>query len=142
MPEAAPPQVALCPSDALQERGTAYVFDLLEYGRPVRGFVLRFDGQVWGYLNRCVHVPMEMDWQAGVFMDSTQRWILCSTHGAAYEPTSGRCVAGPCGRAGVLVSFPRPHAGIPGLTSARPPRCKPVDTFPRARLHGTHLRSR
>jgi nitrite reductase/ring-hydroxylating ferredoxin subunit len=41
---------------------------------------------------------MEMDWQAGVFMDSTQRWILCSTHGAAYEPTSGRCVAGPCGR--------------------------------------------
>ena len=91
MPEAAPPPVALCPSDALQERGTAYVFDLLEYGRPVRGFVLRFDGQVRGYLNRCVHVPMEMDWQAGVFMDSTQRWILCSTHGAAYEPTSGRC---------------------------------------------------
>lgn len=98
MPEGVPPPVALCPSDKLHERGSAHVFDLLEYGRPVRGFVLRVDGRVQGYLNRCLHVPMEMDWQAGEFMDSTRRWILCSTHGAAYEPASGRCVAGPCGR--------------------------------------------
>lgn len=98
MPEGVPPPVALCPSDKLHERGSAHVFDLLEYGRPVRGFVLRVDGRVQGYLNRCLHVPMEMDWQAGEFMDPTRRWILCSTHGAAYEPASGRCVAGPCGR--------------------------------------------
>jgi hypothetical protein len=27
-----------------------------------------------------------------------KRWILCSTHGAAYEPADGHCVGGPCGK--------------------------------------------
>ena len=26
-----------------------------------------------------------------------KRWILCSIHGASYEPANGRCVGGPCG---------------------------------------------
>jgi nitrite reductase/ring-hydroxylating ferredoxin subunit len=90
--------VDLCEAAELQDGGTAHVFDLLEYGRPVRGFVLRFEGRLVGYLNRCLHVPMEMDWQPGVFFDSSGRWILCSTHGAAYHPQDGRCGAGPCGR--------------------------------------------
>ena len=86
----------LCASDALIERGLAHVFDLLEYGRPARGFVLRFDGQLVAYLNQCAHVPAEMDWQPGHFLDDEKRWILCSIHGAAYEPASGLCVGGPC----------------------------------------------
>jgi nitrite reductase/ring-hydroxylating ferredoxin subunit len=39
-----------------------------------------------------------MDWQPGEFLDMDKRWILCSIHGATYEPRDGRCVAGPCGR--------------------------------------------
>ncbi len=39
-----------------------------------------------------------MDWQEGEFLDMDRRWILCSIHGAAYEPADGRCVGGPCGR--------------------------------------------
>ena len=88
--------VVLCTSETLTERGPAHVFDLLEFGQPMRGFVLRFDGRVVGYLNRCAHVPAEMDWQPGQFLDDSGRWILCSIHGAAYEPTDGRCVGGPC----------------------------------------------
>jgi hypothetical protein len=38
-----------------------------------------------------------MDWQPGQFLDMDKRWILCSIHGAAYEPANGRCVGGPCG---------------------------------------------
>ena len=90
--------VRLCPSDALAEKGLAYVFDVLQWREPVRAFALRFEGQVVAYLNRCVHVPSEMDWQPGEFLDSRQEFILCATHGAAYEPSSGRCVAAPCGR--------------------------------------------
>ena len=93
----AQPQL-ICMSQELAERGRAVVFDLLEYGRPVRGFVLRFDGSVVGYLNRCVHVPTEMDWQPGEMLDSSRQWILCSMHGAAYHPADGRCAGGPCGR--------------------------------------------
>ena len=88
----------LCASSDLAEGGQALVFDLLQYGQPVRAFALRFDGRVVAYLNRCVHVPAEMDWRPGEFLDSDKRFILCSTPGAAYEPLDGRCVAGPCGR--------------------------------------------
>lgn len=90
--------VALCPSAALVERGRAFVFDVTVWRQPARAFVLRFEGRPVGYLNRCVHVPVEMDWQPGEFLDMDRRWIVCSIHGATYEPTDGRCVAGPCGR--------------------------------------------
>ena len=97
---AAPPgePELLCDSRELAESGRALVFDVMQYRQPVRAFALRWRGQVVAYLNRCVHVPAEMDWQPGEFLDSDKRFILCSTHGAAYEPSNGRCVAGPCGR--------------------------------------------
>jgi nitrite reductase/ring-hydroxylating ferredoxin subunit len=97
-PEAGADAQHLCASAELAERGLALVFDVLQYGEPVRAFALRFEGEVIAYLNRCVHVPTEMDWQHGVFLDGDQRFILCSTHGASYEPLDGRCVGGPCGR--------------------------------------------
>jgi nitrite reductase/ring-hydroxylating ferredoxin subunit len=88
----------LCASADIAERGRAWVWDVLEYGRPVSAFALRFDGQLRAYLNRCVHVAAEMDWQPGEFLDADRRWILCAIHGASYEPATGRCVDGPCGR--------------------------------------------
>lgn len=88
----------LCASAELEEAGRAHVWDLLEYGRPARAFVLRFEGQLRGYINRCLHVPVEMDWQAGEFLDSERRHIVCSIHGATYQPEDGQCVGGPCGR--------------------------------------------
>ncbi|MEY4751347.1 MAG: hypothetical protein RIQ60_3561 [Pseudomonadota bacterium] len=97
LPDATPEAgVPLCHSAELIEAGRAHVFDLLERGRPVRAFALRFEGRVVAYLNRCAHVPAEMDWQPGVFLDDTRRYILCSMHGAVYTPHDGRCVAGPC----------------------------------------------
>jgi nitrite reductase/ring-hydroxylating ferredoxin subunit len=88
----------LCASADLVERGQGFVFDVLLWGAPARAFALRFDGRVVAYLNRCAHVPTEMDWQAGHFLDTDKRWIICSRHGAAYEPADGRCVGGPCGK--------------------------------------------
>lgn len=93
--EAAEP---LCASAELAERGKGWVWDVLEYGRPARAFALRIDGAAVAYMNRCLHVPTEMDWQPGEFLDMDRRYILCSVHGAAYEPRDGRCVGGPCGR--------------------------------------------
>jgi nitrite reductase/ring-hydroxylating ferredoxin subunit len=88
----------LCASSDLAEKGAAVVFDVLHFNQPARAFVLRFDGQVVAYLNRCVHVSAEMDWQPGEFLDGEREFILCSIHGAAYAPLTGRCVGGPCGR--------------------------------------------
>ena len=97
-----PPQ-PLCGSGDLVERGSAWVFDVLHFRQPARAFALRFDGRVVAYLNRCVHVPTEMDWQPGEFLDSAREFILCSIHGAAYDPHDGRCIGGPCGRGKLTV---------------------------------------
>ena len=97
-----PPQ-HLCASADLTEKGLAIVFDVMHYREPARAFALRFEGKVVCYLNRCVHVPTELDWQPGEFLDSDKAFILCSIHGAAYEPRSGRCLAGPCGNGKLTV---------------------------------------
>jgi nitrite reductase/ring-hydroxylating ferredoxin subunit len=86
----------LCASADLDERGKAVLFDVLLWGQPARAFALRFDGKVVAYLNRCAHVPTELDWQPGEFLDLDKRWIICSIHGATYEPSDGHCIAGPC----------------------------------------------
>ena len=92
------PPVRLCASAELPEKGRAIVFDVLQWREPMHAFVLRFDGRVLAYLNRCVHAQTEMDWQPGEFLDSRKEFILCASHGAAYEPHSGKCAGGPCGR--------------------------------------------
>ena len=96
-PDAAPAE-HICSAADLQEGGRGVVFDLLEFNRPARAFVLRFEGHVVGYLNRCAHVPTELDWQPGEFMDGDKREIICAVHGATYDPRTGRCTGGPAGR--------------------------------------------
>jgi len=71
---------------------------VLHFREPARAFAMRFDGKVVAYLNRCVHVPTELDWNPGEFLDSGKEFILCSIHGAAYNPRDGHCIGGPCGR--------------------------------------------
>ncbi len=95
-----PPRAAqwLCAGADLQDGGKAVLFRVREFQREQTAFALRFEGRVVGYLNRCVHVPAEMDWQPGEFLDSTRQVIICAIHGATYAPLSGRCVGGPCGR--------------------------------------------
>jgi len=93
-----PAMLPLCPSAALADGGSAWVWDVLQHGQPARAFVLRFEGQPRAYLNRCLHVPVEMDWQPGEFLDADRRFIICSIHGATYDPADGRCAGGPCGR--------------------------------------------
>jgi nitrite reductase/ring-hydroxylating ferredoxin subunit len=100
---AAPDGEPLCSSADLDEKGRAVLFDVLHFREPARAFAMRFDGKVVAYLNRCAHVPAEMDWQPGEFLDSGREFILCSIHGAAYEPRTGRCLGGPCGRGSLTV---------------------------------------
>jgi nitrite reductase/ring-hydroxylating ferredoxin subunit len=101
----------LCASAELAERGKAIVFDVMLWGATARAFALRFDGKVVAYLNRCAHVPTEMDWQPGEFLDMDRRWILCTVHGAAYEPADGHCIGGPCGRGSLMPVTTREDAG-------------------------------
>jgi nitrite reductase/ring-hydroxylating ferredoxin subunit len=86
----------ICASSALADSGRGVRFEVEYFGEPAPAFVVRYRGAAHGYLNRCAHVAMELDWQEGVFFDFDGRDLLCSTHGATYDAQSGRCVGGPC----------------------------------------------
>jgi nitrite reductase/ring-hydroxylating ferredoxin subunit len=88
----------ICASSALADSGRGVRFAVEYCGRPAPAFAVRTAGRVHGYLNRCAHVAMELDWQEGVFFDSSGRDLICSTHGATYDAASGRCLGGPCNR--------------------------------------------
>lgn len=93
--------VELCPSAELINSRDAVPFDVMYYGRQCRAFAIRYQGQVYAYLNRCAHVPMEMDFQPNRFFDSTGHSLICATHGATYQPQTGQCQMGPC-RGGLI----------------------------------------
>ena len=93
-PQDAP--VWICAADALAEGGKGVRFPLTYAGSDGTGFVVRFGGVLYGYLNRCAHVPIELDWNEGDFFESSGLYLMCSTHGAIYVPESGRCAGGPC----------------------------------------------
>jgi nitrite reductase/ring-hydroxylating ferredoxin subunit len=81
------------------ERG-ARGFTLGGGGWPVRIFALRVRDAVHGYLNRCPHAGHPLDLLPERFLTADGTLILCSSHGALFEKTTGYCVAGPCaGRA-------------------------------------------
>ena len=86
----------ICASDALADGGRGVRFDVEYFGDAAPAFAVRYAGRVRGYLNRCSHVAMELDWQEGVFFDANGRDLLCSTHGATYDAATGRCLGGPC----------------------------------------------
>lgn len=100
----------VCPSSALAERGDGVRFEVDAPGGPAPAFVLRIDGVPVAYLNRCAHVPVELDWNPGRFLDDTGTVIVCTTHGAVYDAADGSCAGGPCRGRG-LQALPCREAG-------------------------------
>ena len=37
-----------------------------------------------------------LDWVQNQFFSDDGRFLYCGTHGATYEPETGKCVEGPC----------------------------------------------
>lgn len=59
-------------------------------------FVIRRDGHVHVYQNRCPHLGIELNWVPDQFLDHSGDLIQCSTHGALFRIDDGHCIAGPC----------------------------------------------
>ncbi len=86
----------ICASGDLAEAGRGVRFEVEFRGGLAAAFAVRHEGRVHAYLNRCSHVAMELDWQPGAFFDAEGRDLICSTHGAVYSASSGKCLGGPC----------------------------------------------
>ncbi len=92
----------ICAATRLTNGGPGQNFLVEFQGQPRPAFVVRYRNRVYAYVNQCAHKGVELDWNPGVFFDTTGRYLMCATHGACYEPDTGLCARGPCRGAGLV----------------------------------------
>ena len=98
-----------CPASAVGP-GATRTFRLLCGGRGVDGFVVNHDGVHRAWVNRCPHAGTTLDLWPNEFYAADGRALVCATHGALFEPLTGRCTAGPCA-GDALDPLPLRHEG-------------------------------
>ena len=64
--------------------------------RPWPIIVVRWGRQVFGYVNKCPHDGVNLDWERNQFLDPNGIRLMCGKHGALFELGTGMCVDGPC----------------------------------------------
>jgi nitrite reductase/ring-hydroxylating ferredoxin subunit len=91
---------AICGLNDIANR-RAKAFQLLRRGedggeKAFSIFVVRWGTQVFGYVNRCPHDGVNLDWERNQFLDPSGLRLMCGKHGALFDIGTGRCVAGAC----------------------------------------------
>lgn len=65
-------------------------------GQALSLLLVRVDNEVYGYVNRCPHTGVELNWMPDQFLDLDRSFIQCATHDARFKIEDGECVFGPC----------------------------------------------
>ncbi|MES9940010.1 MAG: Rieske (2Fe-2S) protein [Candidatus Thiodiazotropha sp. 6PLUC2] len=58
--------------------------------------VVRKASRVYAYRNHCPHTGINLEWQPDQFLDLSNNYIQCATHGALFRIEDGICLRGPC----------------------------------------------
>jgi nitrite reductase/ring-hydroxylating ferredoxin subunit len=85
----------LCRRLALPDPGSRG-FSLMHEEETLELFVVRCGEEVRAYRNACPHTGVNLQWQADQFLDPSERYIQCATHGALFRIEDGFCLRGPC----------------------------------------------
>lgn len=88
--------VDLCAVDDIPDPGAKGPFAVTLDGERVGVFVVRMDGRVTAFVDRCPHVGAPLAMEPDAFLDLTRTEILCSMHGARFDAETGLCRLGPC----------------------------------------------
>jgi len=59
-------------------------------------FLVKKEGEVYGYQNECPHARSPLEWTPDEFLDNKKQSIQCTFHGALFRIETGECVSGPC----------------------------------------------
>ncbi|MGY2843125.1 nitrite reductase/ring-hydroxylating ferredoxin subunit [Bradyrhizobium sp. USDA 4509] len=51
---------------------------------------------VLGYVNKCPHNGVNLDWERNEFLDPYGVRLMCGKHGSTFGLGTGQCVEGPC----------------------------------------------
>lgn len=77
-------------SPQLPERGQL-VLPCEFRGKAASMVIVRLNGHVYGFLNRCVHMPFRLDCEHASIIDPSANRIKCSMHGLVFDPLTGAC---------------------------------------------------
>ena len=86
-------------SDLVNNRAVGFVLVSLDENDvkvPWQIIVIRKGKFVYGYVNRCPHQGIRLDFEANQFLDSSQSHLICGKHGAQFDISTGNCFDGPC----------------------------------------------
>jgi len=89
------PLQKICKLDDIDD-GDARGFEIMSDQQLIPIICVRQGQQVFVYKNSCPHTGVNLEWIADQFLDDTQQYLVCSTHGALFQVESGLCVSGPC----------------------------------------------
>jgi nitrite reductase/ring-hydroxylating ferredoxin subunit len=94
------PAYAICSiRDIPNRRGMGFHLLRLEPDgseKPWHILVVRWDKKLYGYVNRCPHQGVNLDWEHNQFFDPNGTRLICGKHGALFAVDTGECVDGPC----------------------------------------------
>lgn len=94
------PAYAICAMNEIpSQRARGFVLSRIdEHGKeqPFPIVVIRWGRQVFGYLNKCPHDGVHLDWERNQFLDPNGVRLMCGKHGALFELGTGMCIEGPC----------------------------------------------
>lgn len=85
----------ICDLDDIPDQKTRG-FSIEHNDEKIDFFIVRKNENVFGYINRCPHTGVNLDWQADQFLEYGGQRIQCSTHGALFRIRDGYCIYGPC----------------------------------------------
>lgn len=64
--------------------------------RPWPIVIVRWGRQAFGYVNRCPHNGVNLDWERDQFLDAYGTHLMCGKHGALFDIGTGECIEGAC----------------------------------------------
>lgn len=85
----------LCRKAELPDPGSRG-FSLQLGGGTLELLLVQREGQVHAYRNRCPHTGVNLEWRPDQFLDPSESYIQCATHGALFRIGDGFCLQGPC----------------------------------------------
>lgn len=85
----------ICALDDLDDPGArGFTLDEGKSRRDI--FLIRKEGAVFAYLNRCPHANQKLDARPGRFLTMDETQIICGGHAALFRIEDGLCTSGPC----------------------------------------------
>ena len=85
-------------NDIQSQKAAGFNLMVVEEGeqRPLSLVIVRWGRQVFGYVNKCPHDGVKLDWERNQFLDGNGLRLMCGKHGALFELGTGICTDGPC----------------------------------------------